>query len=97
MSDVDKLLEAVREARAEIVRWRELKLRSDHDADYDTWERAGRELVHWTYVEELRVRELADAVLARGARLDKRRYRLTNAAREAMAKADSTEYDDIPF
>lgn len=66
MSDVDKLLEAVREARAEIVRWRELKLRSDHDADYDTWERAGRELVHWSLMAEWRSEELVSALLAHG-------------------------------
>lgn len=63
MSDLDTLIEAVREARAEIARWRALKSQHDMNDDYESWERAGRELVHWTYVEELRVRELANAVL----------------------------------
>lgn len=66
MSDVDKLLEAVREARAEIVRWRTLKLQSSHDGDYELWERAGRELVHWSLMAEWRSEELVGALLAHG-------------------------------
>jgi hypothetical protein len=97
MSDLDKLIEGVREARREIARWRTVKLQSDRDVDYDTWERAGRELVHWTYVEELRVRLLADAVLARAERRDNRRYRLTIAGRAELAKQADGSNDLIPF
>lgn len=92
--DLHRLVAAVREARAEISRWRALKTRSDWESSYEDWERAGRELVHWTYVEELRVRELANAVLdqeeciARNIYVngDSRLYSLTDAGRAALAQ-----------
>lgn len=82
MSDdqLHERIEAVREARREIARWRDLKRQLDRDGDYESWERAGRELVHWTYVEQFRSRELVDALLA----LQEPVFTLTPAGRAAV-------------
>lgn len=98
MSDLDKLIEAVREARAEIARWRAEKQRRDCELDYQDWELARLNLEHWLVMVNVREGALVDAVLARQERLARRRYRLTDAGRAEVAQqAESSQYDDIPF
>jgi hypothetical protein len=52
----------VREGRREMARWRALKQNAMTD-DYETWERAGRELEHWTAVTRWREADLVDVIL----------------------------------